>query len=312
MLEREIALRVKDREVIRDRVRSYVFRKFGIEDLFALANETLGEVNGFEVCLSRQITTANTEHAAVSAFSNWLTSNMNVEVAGRFLSFTRDAYMPNPYKRSLVRLPQLKRGRKGPFLNYQKIANPCEGEILSLISTQKNLSLPSFHENLREGIIAKEKVSDLSDFFQNLAKSAKKNGPPSVYLRRGGKEEKSFRFDVRDDLRPPAEWYYLPYLLLFMDGSRGLLCTINQKSGVYKHFTNSLSEIKKEIGFLPLLIPVPKEIIWEVNGHFEPRGENIFSEAIFKSGWQSEINIPSSLNLHEAFESIEHQILHLA
>lgn len=306
-LEQEISSRLKDREGIRERVQKYAFSKFGIVDLYAIIHEALGEPEGFEVCLARQIPAANVEHAAVGVFSAWLTRHMDYKVTGRFLSFSRDTYFPNPYKRSLVRLPQLKRGRKGPFLHYEKVASPCQGQILSLISTQEGVLLPGFHETLRSVAFSREKVSDLSGFLQNLAKSTSKNGPSCVYLRNGDKEKKSFSFDLKDDVRPPAEWYYLPYLLLFMDGRRGLLTIIGNQSGVNKLIVNSVNEIKREIGIEPLLIPVLGQIPWL----FEPRGEYIFPEAIKKRDWESDIKISSSSNLYKVYEDIEYQILRL-
>ncbi len=307
-LKQEIFVRKKNQQKIRESVQKYAFEKYGVD--FAIV-DVLGEPEGFEVCLARQIATANTEHAAVSVFSAWLTRHMDYKVTGRFLSFSRDTYFPNPYKRSLVRLPQLKRGRKGPFLHYEKVASPCQGQVLLSIKT-KGILLPDFHHEVLKNVVCGQKVSDLAGYFRNFAKSLSKHGPSYVYLRSGDFEKKTYTFDLTDDdFRPPAEWYYLPHLLLFVDGARGLLCTVNSRRSGPEYFLGSIAEIKREVGVEPLLIPVLAEIPWEEGNVIEPRGEYIFPDAILKSGWQSEIKISSSSSLSEVFEDVEHQILRL-
>ncbi len=305
-LTQEIKQRERNRQGIRESVQKYAFEKYGIVNLLALVDEALGEPESFEVCLARQLATANTEHMACSVFAAWLSRHMDYKVTGRFLSFSRDTYFPNPYKRSLVRLPQLKRGRKGPFLHYEKVASPCQGQILSQIFTTEGDLLPAFHQTMRNAV-STEQAFDLSGFFQTLVKKVTKSKPSHVYLANGNQEKKSFSFDLKDDVRPPAEWYYLPYLLsFFMDGRRGLLCTINsRRPGANNYFVSSINEIKRATGIEPLLILVLGEIPWQ----YEPRGEYIFPEV--QSDWQSEIKIPSSSNLHEAFEGIEQQIFNL-
>ena len=187
------------------------------------------------------------------------------------LGFFRDAFCSvNHDKTSCVKIPWLKKGRKGLFVEYENIVDRDEREcldrrILSSIRVNQTFTLPEFHENLRARVFGRAyPVTDISTFLRNALKSAflKQLFPHhlNVFLKKGDKEVPTSSIKLKEisfeevDLRPPLGWFYPLFLSLFVDGSRVLFETFETDESIA-----SIEEVKRQVGFYPLVVRVPSE-----------------------------------------------------
>ena len=286
--------RILNSEKIRNSINDYCSEKYGIENFFSIVDEFLPESDKTQVCLARQVPTANIEHIALKLAADYL----NLEAL--FLSFSRDSYPQslNEYKKSLVKPIYLFKSRQGRITPQgSKLASGnVQGLILSEIKTSKGSRIVDFHQELIESVFYKPGTSprqeEMSVFFSKILTSCSKNLPEKVFVKNG---EREILTDIRDvdDLslvRPPASWYYLFYLFIFVDGKRVLADSYSCDDGKIKScFIDNIELIKKISGFEPLIFEVPNFI--EVDGYRSNLTE-IPKKSLEGNGFLNKINKP--------------------
>ncbi len=302
--------RLADSAQIRKRIDAFCADTYGIERFSEIVEKHFPvQDKKLQVCLARQIPTANIEHLAVKAAVDCLQES-GVDATTVFLSFVRDGFASNCYKMSLVKLPFIFRSRKGKIVvEGQKILDKqqrycIEGRIFAYMRTIDGNSLVEHHKQmLCDALKIKSETLhflDASDFFTEILCKAKKNGPMFVYKKRGEKEVKApFRGHVEADkvMRPPADWYYLFYLFIFADGRRALASTVDEDPRVVQWFEKSVAQIKDICGFVPLLLSTPLKVSVQVgvNGgaktHHSKLNE-IPKKALSNNGWMHAIPSP--------------------
>ncbi len=320
ILKREIEARKEKKDEIKKAVNNYCEENYGIEGFFEVVDKIFSpSENEFEVCLARQVPTINIEHIGFNLLAQWLSQTTNIKVVERPLSFVSDQYThKNGYKKSLVRLQWLCRGRKGPFVRYESITKPKAGQTLSDLRVRNNgQTIPEFHGELRRKVFGENNTLDLSLFFETLVKrcleSGSKNSPKHVYLLEKGYGLRVLSSQISKqeidelNIRPPADWYYFFYQLLFVDGSRGLVSTIDDDPIVGSWFQKARLQIKDICNFIPLIIPAPKKV---------EKSEELLEcpVAVFEKDWKNNIRLPpvkSSFPVFQAMEGFEKQAIDL-
>jgi len=314
-LENNISFRKEYKEKIRKAVNLYCCEKYGIENFFQIVEKFIPQVqeNRISICLARQIPTVNLEHLIHYLISEWIKTSFNVETFPVSFSFARDTFMSkNNYKKSLINLPYLRRGRKGKYVHIEKIANGTtrDGTILDSIETIKSLNLLEYHQELRKEVFGFEIESiDLLGFFKTCLNEAISNNknPRHVYRRIGSTEKRSIWINPNDDIRPSAEWYYFFYLALFMDGDKILLESIhNDDAQVKRWFYESEKALEEITGLKPLIIHMPNQI--ETDNYKSECLE--YLDFTFESGWKEKLNFPSKkISVFEAMKFLGEEIM---
>lgn len=342
-LRREIKNRTENREKIRARIDEYCERYYGIKDFSSIAEELFGEQQGFGVCLSRQIPTVSIQHLAKHLFARWLTEN-GVSAVPIALGFKADSFFfASDLKRSYCDIPYYE-----VFSATKRVVERCQvrkiikgkerieldGRILGNITTVvEGKTLVSFHQDLRGQVLGEDRLEiDLSDFFQECLKkcldSESKEKPDYVFVENGNSKEKTVATENLNGhkiLRPPAEWYYVLYLLLFLDGSRALLSADKHSKKSEALYEKAINAIEKAIGFSPLIISIPKEIKlgsgYKSNLLEVPKEivANSYSDELPKRNWKDEFVLPNlglkcgdyecETTLSEAYKFIAKQLL---
>ncbi len=266
----EIVMRRVEENRIRERLDEYCRRQYGIPHWSSITRKYLPFDGMFRVCLARQIPTINVEHTAVELLPTWLAATLKIPTEAEVWALPRDSYTgSNAYKRALVGLPWLRRGRKGRYLNTEWIVERrfLEGRILDSIPTRRDKTIPDFHHDLRLTAFGQDgNVVNLSPYHRECLRQCLVNrpdaGPKVVFLRRGHIEQRTDTSAVGsdDDIRAPATWYYRFSLMLLMDGTRALLSTVGDTPEVEGWFTQANAEIKAATGFAPLIIETPEAI----------------------------------------------------
>lgn len=312
-LKREVARRGREREEIRRAIDNVAEKWRGIPNFSATAESFFPENGELEICLARQIPTANIECAAHFLLAKELSRKMEIEVSPLCFSFTRDRYFSkNKYKKSLIKFPFLKKGRNGHFVRIETLAKGIEdGEILSSIKTKEDQPLVDFHLTLHADCFRESRICDFSRFFETILLGAieTEKAPSKIYYK-SGKKETAFspnnNFSA-GGLRPPADWYYLPYLLLFLDGKRALYSTIGDDPTVSLWFKEASEICKEEIGFSPLIFDAPEEA--EAEGCKSTLYEHPL--LLRENGWAEKIAGNCTTDIFNMLRHIEEQIISL-
>jgi len=199
---------------------------------------------------------------------------------------------------------------------------------------QKHRSLSLFHKALRNMVFGRDGASilDASETFEEFLRSslaAYPNGNyPSYFFHDDNGHDAIFYLNgggVPDDihkksLRPPAEWYYLFYMMMFLDGTAALVRTVGHDNDeCCEWFTKAAQNIKSVCGFEPLFIDVPDQV--EVNGYQSNLFEVGFRLLIpwnaeqgkNSTGWHSRISMPSvAATCYDSFRSFAEQAIVLS
>ena len=276
-LRQEVESRTEKKPEINSRMDEICWNEFGISDFSQKVENLLPAGDLIHFCLSRQVPNINVEHLGMELLIRWLYKN-GIPAVLSPLSFVEDVYSArNPYKASLVKVPIYKIARNGcPCCqNLSLVANfpgsGMEGMAISKISAKDGSSIPEFHSEWRRLVLGDSGIAaDISNFFrQCLLECLENDGKikPKFIFQRGedGKEEKialnRFRLNGnRGNVRPPADWYYLIYLMLFLDGSRALLSTVGDDAKVDSWFQESIRGIKDNVSLEPLIVDIPCEV----------------------------------------------------
>lgn len=316
-LKQEVKKRRSQRESIRNKIDAYVLKKFGIKQYSFIVDSFLGQLNGeLKICLCRQITTANIEHVAVQVFAEWL-SDLGLPAKASFMSFTEDSFSYcNPYKKSLVHIPWLRRRKKGNcelFIQNEKVlpkkAGDINGMILGRITTKNDCVLPEFHENICTELLNKPfHCVDTSEMFSSCFRDSVQSGgmvPDFFYVTDENKEKKvPLSAGINGSkVRPPANWFYHLHLLSFLDGQRALISQIGDDAKMSRCFSEPIKEIVKEIGVEPLIVDTPYKV----------RAEKYLSNLNEINVALSEFNgrkfVANNKNLFATMEEIEKTLL---
>lgn len=315
-LKQEITSRQAKKSEIRRKVEEHFYRYYGIPRFFTKVDEMFEEQKKFQVCLARQVPNANLECLAQVLFAQWLDAEPIV------IGFTADAFCgDNDLKKSYCRVPFLKRTRKG-VLNVQnqnvvskENRHSLNGRTLREITTIEEVPLPQYHLNLREKAFGDQnKVTDVSELFRYCAVNALLNGhrkPPHVYTDGGGKEMKkpiTLVSDEEEVLRPPADWYYLFSLAMFLDGDRALLSTVGDSPTVQRWFSEAIEELRNVTGyFTPLIISTPDNV--EVEGYTSELLEVPLWPLQLGTSLERNVSSPQMQELFEAYRDFEEEVL---
>jgi len=318
-LQMEIWAREVQRQSIRNDVNQFCRETYGIQDFFCLADSFFPQDGSFVLGLARQVPTANVEHVACHLLARWLQEVMGGKVVTLPLSLVRDRYVgSNSYKKSLVKLPWLRRGRKSGQLvvNHENVVpggNITERCALDELTTTSGEKLPVYHLGLRERVLGPNAVTELSPFFQKLLMESLKSGkgPRKAYQSVGGRERDVSPEPDMENLRAPAEWVYLFHLMLFLDGKKALLSTVGDNNEVSGWFAKAIQTIQKVAGVSPLIVDTPVEV--EVGGYKSNLLE--YPGWILESGWEKRIVMPQAdpiLSVFQVAEILERQVVGLA
>jgi hypothetical protein len=328
-LRESIENRGRLKAFIRKEVNVCCQERFGIEDFWSTVDQYLPKTSELGLCLVRQVPTANVEHIALALFCEWL-SSQGIPCRAMPLSVTRDSYRwQNAYKHSLVKVPFLSRDIDGELkIQNQGILPKSEkrgvdGKILEHLKTVKGNSLPEYHSELRKRVFGSDDriMANLSDFFINLLSQSAGDdhieNPKTIFKEHRGREIE-YPFDRRafllpgESIRPPASWYYIFYMMLFLTGERVLISTVSDDEKVSGWFNDGIEVSKDACGFEPIIINSPNEV--GADGHKSNLLEmpQSFIEHGLE-GLRSKISMPrGDCSLFAAMESIERQIIELA
>ncbi len=169
-LKNEIEKRRYAQGHIKERINAYCKKNFGIENFFLIANKHFPKQDSFQICLARQVPMPNIEHLSLYLAANeWGISPM-------FLSLVRDTFPQrgiNNYKKSIISIPLLKKGRKGGLIvNCKRVSDQknLQGAIFSELKSHCGKTLPEFHWEMMKKAIPEEEIEkkDLSNFFSEL------------------------------------------------------------------------------------------------------------------------------------------------
>jgi hypothetical protein len=318
-LKAELEVRRKNEFFIRKKIVEYCREQYGIEDFYAARDAFLGSYDDFCLCLCRQIPNANVEHLAHQLVAEWL-NDYGINTRAMPMSFVVDSFCGNNrLKKSYARIPFLKRGRKGDIVCEKKMVvcrnarQSLDGMMLDKIQTEESQSLLDLHRNMRKMADLESVTTDVSDFFLFCLESCLRNGkrkPDYLYVQDGLKGRKVRLEKLNGDklVRPSAEWYYMLYLLLFVDGKMGLLSTVDDDDIVDKWITEACAEIEAICGFRPLLIDAPKNVF--IAGYKSELLE--VPSWVLQGFWREKIGKCTHESIFQACQFFEKKIISLA
>ncbi|MCD4705751.1 hypothetical protein K8R61_01580 [bacterium] len=320
-LKNEITKRQGEKAKIRESINEYCKFYYGINNFCFIVDHLFKNQERFGVCLARQIPIANIEYIANYFFAIWL-SNSGISTCPILLGLEKDSFSSkNSLKRSYCKL--LIYNVKTKCLNNQWIIDKKErgsldGKILSEIYTVSGETLSAYHQNLEEKIFGNSFLKiDFSRFFSDCLQKCLNNEaimkPSHLFVEESQTERLIQTRDLSRQkiLRPSADWYYLLYLLFFVDGSRALLSTVEDNGKIASLFKKTNDNIKEITGFSPLIIDIPKEIkTKKYQSNLLEIPEYVLTDKI--DSWQETIKMPSKFyTFFEAYEFLEKQVLSL-
>lgn len=322
-LKAEVSRREAARPQIRERIAAFMKEKFGIPNFWEIVDNFFQDQNGFGLCLARQIPTSNIEHVGLALLSEWL-QNQGFDCEFSPLALYADSYIGgNDYKESLVKIPWVMDRRKRPGeITHQteKLLQKSEivgtGYVFSQMRHHTGAPLTEHHLQLLGNALGYlPPVRDISPYFRLTAQLALEANahrkPDEVYVTNGTCRERLVRTAQLEDAnfsRPRARWYYLIYLLLLVDGHRGLLSTVDDCDDVTGWFDDAIQEIEKICGFQPLIIDVPVKV--EAKGY-----ESFLNEhplRVQQGSWRELVLIPGpEATIFDAAEHFQKSLLAL-
>jgi len=317
-IEKEIDLRRRSREEIRSRVTDFCRDEFGINDFFKIVDKYFcNNTERFKICLARQVPTPNVEHISLRcSVADWGFEPI-------FISLTRDSYSQNgedAYKNSLINSPRMFVGRKGNLVVQSKrLIKDCflNNTIFSEIELECGDSLPDVHWGWMKEVFAEKTPQkiEIGGFFSEVLFNAKKNLPKHVFAK-ANKREVRIPYsdkDCNEDLRPPADWYYFFYLLLFLEGQFGLASTIDEDPKIIGWFEKNNQLIENICGVRPLILNTPLKV--QV-GNFLSKLNEIPRKALGGNGYLDSISKPNQpvadLSFFQLMKHYQKEIIALA
>lgn len=322
-LKAEISRREAARPQIRERIAAFMKEKFGISNFWKIVDNFFQGQEGFGLCLARQIPTSNIEHVGLALLCEWL-QNQGFKCEFSPLALYADSYIGgNDYKESLVKIPWVMDRRKRPgeiTQQTEKLLQKSEivgtGYVFSQMQHHAGTPLTEHHLQLLGNALGYlPPVRDISPYFRLTAQLAlgadAPRKPDEVYVTNGTCRERLVRATQLEDAnfsRPRARWYYFIYLLVLVDGHRGLLSTVDDCDDVTGWFDDAIREIEEICGFQPLIIDVPVKVVG--NGYESFLNEH--SLRVQQGDWRKLISQPSpESTIFDAAEHFQKSILTL-
>ena len=323
-LKEEIARRKAKESEIRKAIDLYCEAHYGISGFSTTVREIFSAQSNFGLCIGRQIPTASIELLALEPFALWLTKRgvVSEAIPLAFLNDSLGGSTESALKRSYYRLPVLRRGRNGLYCQNQNLIGKTErGNLTNLIlhclQTEEGHSLVKYHYELYGKAFGEVRfIIDISPHFLKLLEVSIKQGngrPECVYVKQGDYERRIpiCELDGQSLNRPPAEWYYLFHLLMYVDGQRALLFGVGDDDKFVKMFQGSIDKVREITGFEPIVIYIPDHI--KTDHYTSEHLTEIPAWVLEDADWLKKIEMPvSDWALFDAYAHFERQLIELA
>lgn len=323
-LKEEIERRKAKEPEIRKAIDLYCEAHYGISGFSATVQEIFTTQKNFGLCIGRQIPTASIELLALEPFTLWLgrAGIVNEAMPLAFLNDSLGGSTESALKRSYYRLPFLRRGKNGLYCQNQNLVGKTErGNLTNLIlhclQTEEGHSLVKYHYELYGKALGEERfIIDISPYFLKFLKASIKQGngkPECVYVREGDYERRIqiYELDGQPLNRPPAEWYYLFHLLMYVDGQRALLFGVGDDDKFVKMFQRSIDKVREITGFEPIIIYIPDHI--KTDHYISEHLTEIPAWVLDDREWLSKVSMPDfNYSLFDAYTHFERQLIELA
>lgn len=327
-LSGEIDKRRAQRDQISFALDAFALRHRGIENFSKMVDQWMPSTgNAFTLFLARQIASVSLEHLCIELLARWLLPI--IPVRAQTVEFTKDTWANSPHKQGLTSLPVLIRLRaEVAEVRTVKVVPKSErrrlsiSPVLSSISAEMKKpewgmdfqgSLPDLHRALRVSAgISNGNDYDISDFWPECLR-ATSLPPPTVFLEIDGKAERrnSVPPDFQGHARPPASWFYLLYLSMFVTGDRVLVATTIEEDdeSIRTFFSQSIERIEKEVGIAPLIVWLPHHSATLRRQSGEPLDFTEINPAVFQTGWADRVSMPEiDMSCYDAADHLIHQI----
>ncbi len=321
VLENVINERVKNKVEIRYNLKEFFSVTYGIEDIFIYIDKYFNSNSFFDLYFARHVVVPNIEQLSFLLLNKYLRNYFDCD--STVLTFHNDSFTSsNKYKKSLLKKRLIVSGKEfatekiveRPFRFYYK-------NKLAKITTKNGCSLIEYYEHLLKSVEVKVSTNNNKILFLRqcffLAFLNNKGLPESVFIESYENKEMKLRTSELDfkkiklkNIRPPADWHYLFYLLLFIDGDRALVSTTNDNEEVKSWFQKNCDLLYEICGFRPLIIDIPDKVV--TSSGYESNLLEI-NTAVFEPGWQERIVDPEGedLDLFEVYEFYAKQLLEL-
>ena len=330
MLAKEVERRRSQRDRICQAVNDLVRRQRGVDDFTGRSDQWMPPEEVLHLVLARQIATVSLENLSAHLLGSWI--NKQFPARTETVTFVRDTWAANAYKQSLTTIPMLTCIRDGlASLRSIKVIPKTERTTVSAAQLLNGIparlqrskwgidfqgTLPDLHKLLRcRANMDGNDAFDISDFWMSCAQ-ASSQPPPLIYAERGGRAVPMTLNGRAIDgyWRPPASWYYLLYLCLFVTGDRALIATTIEEDdeSIRNLFLRNIALIEECTGFPPLIVWLP-----HYSQHLKrPGGAPLnFTEvnpAVFQQGWQEELTMPDPhISCYDAMDHLIHAVASL-
>ncbi len=286
--------------------------------------------NGTTFFLARQVASVSLEHLCAEFLAQGMGTDMDVRA--EVVEFTGDCWAANSHKNSLVNLPvmtSLKDGKARvrtvrvlPQAQRRRLAmNPLLSSLQAQLKREQwgldfTGPLPEFHKLLRQKAGSSNGCGyDVSTLWSDCL-SDSMLPPESAFVEvEGCAQRRSMPcLDKGGYVRPPASWYYLLYLSLFLTGDRVLLATTLEEDNVSIQtlFEESIALIERQTGVKPLIVWLPHHSEEIVRDSGKPLDFTEINPAVFADDWRTLVSVPSDApNMYATALSVMHQLARL-
>lgn len=330
-LLREVHERRARRTEIHRAINRCAERHRGIRDFADRADRWMPPGEELTLFLARQLATVSLENVGAERLTEWMALQMPVCV--QTVEFVHDTWAANAHKRSLIALPVITHVRDDGLTSIRSVRVVERAERLRLSRTPLLSSinaalrreqwgvafegrLPDLHRTLRRAAgLTNGTDYDISDFWHQCVRATTK--PPEwVFVATNGTAERKPYLPTFFDgyVRPPASWYYLLYLCLFLTGDRALLATTIEEDdeSIRTLFTESIALLEREIGVTPLIVWMPHTSRRLRRPTGAPLDFTEIHPGVFRPGWWDRLPLPAcDRTCYQAMDQIVHAVADL-
>jgi hypothetical protein len=311
-LERGVADRRAQERSLQQKRDGLMARERGIEIYSAKVDAWLSRRLGGKliVYLGRQLSSASVEAAGAEQLAAWVSKAVPAEL--EVVAFTEDGTFPtNEYKQGLINLPVVRRTRGTTAeVRAVKLVPKSQRRTLSRRPTLASLRtrmrlpgsrsfveglLPAVHRTLRAaaGLRAAD-TRDLGDLLRALV------GCRSTYPGNS------------HPWPPPAKWFYLAYLGMFVGGHRVPVSTPVDEDPpkVQRLFEEATRLLLAAVGYRPLILTIPGRSEHWRTADGRPLRYTAVHPALFLGDWRSRLTMPErTLSCYEAAGRLMDQLV---